>query len=145
MFPGLKSMWPRVSGRPKLSRREHDSLSPTPREASSELESGPGDFFSCGAMKSAMRARKGSINFTTPEILKSLHFPSSSSLLLPMDAIWSSASSSATRSQVEQSELSLSAVPETSADNHPFHERWIPRIRGTWLGKSRARSEETAS
>src|SRR5882672_8813951 len=56
-------------------------------------------------MKSAMRARKGSMDFTISATRKSLHFPSSSSLLFPMDAIWSSASSPATRSQVKQSEI----------------------------------------
>ncbi len=69
----------------------------------------------------------------------------SSSLLLPMDAIWSSASASATRSQAEESEISSSAVPEASVDSQPFQDVWTPRIRGTWPGKSRARSRETVS
>ena len=80
-------MWPSVSGNPKSWSCQHASFSRLPRRQSSDFLRGAGDGFSCEAMKSAMRARKGS---TSPIIFRSrrsLHSLSSNSTLFPIEAI----------------------------------------------------------
>src|SRR5712672_104889 len=145
IFPGLKSICPNVSGRCKLSSSSQASTRPSRKEASSDLARGVGNGFSCAAIHSPVRSRKGSIHSASFASRKSLHFPSSSSEHFPIEEICSSARLSATRSHAERSAISSSSEPGDSGESQPFQAEWSPRTRGTYLGNKRASDKAIAN
>jgi len=122
MFPGFKSRCPSVSGTCRSLWMAKAFSRRSPIKSSSRIVRGSGDRVSCDAMNSAMRARKGATRLASLGTLRSLHWPSRSALLFPIEAISSSASSIAALSQMRISGNFSSVLSETSSDNQAFQD-----------------------